>query len=341
MNGENRVYKKEYRPIDGSMIMEVVSSLPEAQFESRKPGSHWEYVFSWDDVSCRISSFEPSQTGARHFWLDLNNQDILIAQGHSHLETQIGEATVLWLKYRNLSQIYEQFDFIDREKRHLAALREKLFAHQLELQSAILHESRPSQSDAILRFENADRCCQCKSWVKGYKIHFIWDACTLFEFYTEDSIQVAPAIVQWVLHGAMPSAMNRQFPWFETKRLSEYYEAGRGVEGEFLDSWDDIEAFFLDFKFPQAKNALKFIANLRHKGFDRTLRAGQSLTVFIVSRSRRHGLQPHQASIAFGFTEFTTQILTGWAKPEAEFDGFEVNPEIEQRLRTLEAIPIN
>lgn len=40
---------------------------------------------------------------------------------------------------------------------------------------------------------------------------------------------------------------------------------------------------------------------MRERGYDRTLRAGQSLLTFIVSRSRRHGLRADQPRIVFDF----------------------------------------
>jgi hypothetical protein len=84
---------------------------------------------------------------------------------------------------------------------------------------------------------------------------------------------------------------------------SRYYEEGRGVEGEFIESWDRIEKFYQEMNFAPASSIRAFVADLRSNGYDKTLRAGQSLYSLIISRSRRHGLRPGQPHIAFQFSE--------------------------------------
>jgi len=76
------------------------------------------------------------------------------------------------------------------------------------------------------------------------------------------------------------------------------------VEEEFVNSWNRMEWFFGSGEiWTKMPHVVKFIAILRHAGYDRKLRAGQSLDIFTVSRSREHGLRPEQPSIGFRIHE--------------------------------------
>ena len=72
-------------------------------------------------------------------------------------------------------------------------------------------------------------------------------------------------------------------------------------QDDFVKSWDAVE-FILGHMLTSApwKNQFfRFIAELRHAGYDRRFRAGQSLEFFILSRARHHGLRRDQASVTF------------------------------------------
>lgn len=75
------------------------------------------------------------------------------------------------------------------------------------------------------------------------------------------------------------------------------------VEAEFIASWDRMIHFFDQFLIPGSwgwlASIIPFIQELRKEGYDRKLRAGQSMTTFVLSRSIRHGLHEGQASLAF------------------------------------------
>jgi hypothetical protein len=83
---------------------------------------------------------------------------------------------------------------------------------------------------------------------------------------------------------------------------SEMYDQ---LEKHFIESWDRMERFFGSGEFwPKRPDIVEFMAMARDLGYDRKLRAGQSLDSFVVSRSRVHGLRMEQPAIAF-------QILNG------------------------------
>jgi hypothetical protein len=38
--------------------------------------------------------------------------------------------------------------------------------------------------------------------------------------------------------------MRKDFPWLQIDELADYYEAGKPIEGEFIQSWNSIESFY-------------------------------------------------------------------------------------------------
>ena len=89
----------------------------------------------------------------------------------------------------------------------------------------------------------------------------------------------------------------------EIGELADYYENGNPVEGEFIHSWNSIEQFYENQGFSFSNHVLELIACMRRDGYDRIVRAGQSLSSLGLSRSRWHGLRRHQPAIWFHFRD--------------------------------------
>jgi len=82
--------------------------------------------------------------------------------------------------------------------------------------------------------------------------------------------------------------------------LAEKFAMDDVIEQDFLESWNRMEWFFGSGEiWPKNPDVVEFIATLRRAGYDRKLRAGQSLDIFVVSRSRKHGMRLEQPSIGF------------------------------------------
>lgn len=90
-------------------------------------------------------------------------------------------------------------------------------------------------------------------------------------------------------------------------------EPNEAVADDFVRSWVGIEQFFGQILQPCTWKdcLLDFVNQLRRDGYDRKLRAGQSLFAFTVSRSRRHGLRPDQPWIAFQFHDRVMDMTIG------------------------------
>lgn len=74
------------------------------------------------------------------------------------------------------------------------------------------------------------------------------------------------------------------------------------VEKEFIESWNQVENNISKNNIfpPNIENSiLELIKEMRSRGFDKTLRAGQSMYDFILSRASKHGLSNEQTFIIF------------------------------------------
>ncbi len=169
-----------------------------------------------------------------------------------------------------------------------------------------------------------------------------WDECELLRFQAEDLARLAAMLERWLCDRAKPSAMALDFSEAEVRPVARYDEEGRPVEGEFLTSWDRIERFFDDPQFPPSRRVLDLIVSVRRAGYDKSLRAGQSLYCLVVSRSRRHGLRHDQPCVAFVFDEEGMEVhchIDGeerFSLPRIEF-----SPEVEAVLTQLAAKEID
>ena len=114
----------------------------------------------------------------------------------------------------------------------------------------------------------------------------------------------------------------------------------QAIERAFMASWDHIEKFYVNAYFwgkewfelnqvsPSELNAEQLdlilnhgkkltwlrpiqplMAEMRKRGYDRQLRAGQSMERLIVSRARNHGLRPDQACIIFSIQEVGMHVV--------------------------------
>jgi hypothetical protein len=221
---------------------------------------------------------------------------------------------MLRLKHEGLTFLHDEFARLLQRKGRLISVQDRLVQFVPDLQNVSdLKEDyygcyslwfRDKTRSAVISFYGDNN-------VPDAVCH--WDECALYGFPAADLQTLGAVLKRWICDAAMPSEMRREFPSLSIGKLADYYEAGKPIEGEFIDSWDGIEEFF-QWAWPKPR-ALQFISDLRRAGYDRTFRAGQSLVALILSRSRRHGLRPEQPRICFQFSlsdnEMTTALIIG------------------------------
>ncbi len=263
------------------------------------------------------------------------------ARGRTRDEGEVLDAVEAWLAGVGVPALHATFPFVDREKRALEALEARCAG--AVSRGGVTHAVEHEVSDIhYLWFRSPERSCRVSFY--GQSEHpdarFHWDECELFAFRVTEP-ELLPAVLEcWLCAGAAPSVMRREFPWLEIGPLADFYEAGKPVEGEFLQSWDWIEGFYSDH--PNAKAVLGFIAALRAAGYDRQLRAGQSLWSFMLSRSRRHGLRDGQPYVVFDFAGDELQMRTGPARrKEVRRSRVELTSDVNTALQRLAEGPID
>ncbi|WP_299315950.1 hypothetical protein [uncultured Aquimarina sp.] len=137
------------------------------------------------------------------------------------------------------------------------------------------------------------------------KYVFEWDDCPIFEISSTDIKRQGKIIINWVLEKSMPSKIQTQFPEIELNELAKYYENGEGIKGEFIESWNILEKGYNQWlsiePCEQDKDAIRLIKEMRNFKLDELLRVGTQLSVFILSRSRRHGIDENSPQIRIGF----------------------------------------
>jgi hypothetical protein len=270
--------------------------------------------------------------------------------GRTPFGAEIVAALGRWLDGHGIEDLYARFAFVDRRKRALAGVAAEVVQSYPVPGTSAERELRHLGSDFYeLWFTAGDRSCRVEYDGKNSLTYafFHWDGCELFRIQTVDVARLAAVLKRWLSDRAMPSAMGADFPWLSLGPLARYYEEGRPVEGEFITSWDPVERFYKQTNHPRLGDILALIAGIRQAGYDKTLRAGQSLWTLVVSRSRRHGLREDQPSIGFHFREFNRRdggmdlhVKIGGVE-EYSFPQIELTPAVDALLKRLEAEDID
>ncbi len=265
----------------------------------------------------------------------------ITATGRTALDREVVDAVRAWLAGAAVPDVYVAFAFVDRKRRALEQL-EALVLESRPGLDGVTHQLQHDLADIYyLWFRSPERSCRVAFYGKSEhpSAMFHWDDCKLFAFPVNEPDQLAAVLDRWLIGGASPSSLRREFPWLEIGKLADFYEAGKPTEGEFLQSWDQLEDFYS--RHPNRDSVLQFIASLRAAGYDRKLRAGQSLWSCILSRSRRHGLRGGQARIVFDFSGEELLMDQGEEETQARLPRAELTPEVDAALQRLAAEPID
>ncbi len=250
-------------------------------------------------------------------------------------------AITAWLEGMELSGLHASFQFVDGQKRALENIRAEVFAHCPEFEQSAVAELKHQLCDLYeLWFRAGDRSCLVYYYGENESPDaiFNWDECPNFSFKAGDLRQLALVLRRWLSAHVMPSHLRKEFPWIEMRKVAEFYEQGRGIEGEFVESWDRIERFYAEMNFPPAQEIRQLVSEMRRRGYDHTLRAGQSLYTLILSRSRRHGLREGQPHISFQFRKEGMDVLTETRGSETvSIPRIGLTREVEDRLNALAA----
>lgn len=203
--------------------------------------------------------------------------------------------------------LYPKYDFIDSTKKRLIAVLEEInLSHPSIQEFAEENSVKEGNWSKQIVIKKGDRSCEGYFYAYEDNPRFIfkWDEAKIFEHSTADNKRVGKLINDWIVNFSMPSILESNYKEVNFGKLGSFYEKGKGIEGEYVLSWDSIERFYGELSdewHPFKKGALRLIKEMRGHGLDKELRAGQSLFSFILSRARRHGLEPKHSYIHLTF----------------------------------------
>ncbi|MCB9762076.1 MAG: hypothetical protein H6741_00120 [Alphaproteobacteria bacterium] len=265
-------------------------------------GVHWNVIASHGERRSLTSCFSTHPGGTPEYLTKfMDAGDVLCGWGRTRSSTEAAGGVDAWMGGMSWDKLLARFPFIERRQRQLQALLDAVFEAEPDLRGAVDGALCRTMCDLfVLTISAGARSVETRFYGKNEQPDATvkWDGTPMAQLRV--SPPHFPALVRaWLEEDALPGALVH--PGLELLPVATYYEQGRPIEGEFIVSWDKIEKFYERPRFGCSQDALDLIAALRQRGFDHTLRAGQSMATFILSRSRRHGLRPGQASVSIVF----------------------------------------
>ena len=225
----------------------------------------------------------------------------------------------------------------------LTTLREDLCASAPALHSNAESEIKDmGRGHLTLEFQAGERSCVMD--ICGDRLThaaFLWNERPLFENQFEDRRLLSAILNRWVSEGAMPSEKRVEFPRLEIDALADYYERGEPVVGEFMRSWDAIEEYYREDNGDYYKAVRGLIRAMRDAGYDRQLRAGQSMASFGLSRSQGQGLRDDQSRLWFDIGVKDMDVDANFAPGSLQRHPVRLTEEVRQRLDALANLEIS
>jgi len=287
-------------------------------------------------MNCFDSRFDGSQA---EYLSSFNERDQIIVWGRTGSKADTIAAALAWIGRKSLIDLEIQFEFVDGQKRKLSKMAQAIVGCVPKIQEVTTQEFKRLSCDLCeLWFIQQDRACKLSYYGKNKFADaiFHWDKCELFRLQAEDTAKLAAVLNHWLCDHAMPSKMRTEHPWIEIGELANYYENGKPIEGEFVMSWNSIEHFYTKLNFRPKEQILKLIAEMRQRGYDKTLRAGQSMFTLVLSRSRRIGLRQNQPCLRFSFKEDGIEICARSERDENYLiPHIMLSPQVESLLQSL------
>jgi hypothetical protein len=321
-----------------SRLRKAVAHLDGSTVASHVMGVHSNCVAERGTTRCQVNCFSGSG-----YLLTFTESKLEIASwGRSSQVDEVVAAAAFWLERPKIATLRERFLFVDRRERDLSALRDKVLDLVAELGPEAFQLKRIYSDIVELKITKDEKSC----WIGAISsdltldARFCWDETEQFSVAACEVADFARFVRRWLIDGVPATALAREERNLNLAEVAEYYESGRPIEGEFILSWIDIRDFYLEDWETISPTALALLDHLSGLGYDRQLRAGQSMATLVLSRSRRHGLRPEQKYVRIEFDrngiEITLRNGDGQA-PDRVVKAVEVTPEVIDILNELAA----
>jgi len=322
----------------------------DAEIKITGSGVHWDVLVTSPQHSCIIHCFHYDSRDYKgpEFYVLLFTNGNRKATGRSRSLEETIAIVGQWIKGASLSKLYRDHAFLDSEKRQLEQVEALLLYYCPSLRQTTYEVKEGDFITYSLLFSKEERSCEIKTGGNEVLIcDFCWDDTTIFKTTEPASETLAGLVGDWVAGKSMPSVFQQRYPDLSFGIIAEYYEKGKGIEGEFLDSWDHVRMFarwhpyYEKEMHPLIDKLVTLIYVMRDKGFDHLLRAGQSMTTLVLSRSRRHGLRSEQARLCISIENGPLTMTVHNAEESYTFEKIEYNDTLDRLLRQLASQPID
>ena len=262
-------------------------------------GVHWNCSLELEDRKSKINCFEfrNYEDIKPEYLISFEESGENKAWGRTYDIIETIKSSEEWINKGDRDILYQKFEFIDWYKRRIETIENQLLQFEPLLKQTKRELNSPWGSglyDYSIEFKN--RSCELNGFgeIEPTSFRMKWDDCNLFEVKQDDLEILSEILKKWLIDEIPPSILNSQYNWIEIGDLAQFYEQGEGIKGEFIKSWETVLKFYnglSDESYPFVKDAIKLIHEMQSVGLDNKLRAGQSMFFFILSRSRRHGLE--------------------------------------------------
>jgi len=339
--------EEEYaRELHRDLMQCLSQEAADATVTCEGAGVHWECVVRRGERTCSIACFDYPRA---EYYLSFENRSQRIGTGRSTSKRDTMAAVTAWVLGSSLEELYEElykglykeYAFVDRQLRDLVAIQNELLVLAPELgQTAPPMLYRGDHCELWLQAR--ERVCKISYYGRNPDpdFSFLWDGCEMFRVQTRDTELFSRLLKRWLHDLAAPTDIKSQHPQIQMSPVAPYYEQGRPVEGEFICSWDWIGEFYREelAHWEWSKHMVELLAQMRRAGFDRTLRAGQSMYTLMLSRSRRHGLRDEQPFISIDISDQGLSVRAFFEEEERfVYREARLTPELDQLLRKLQA----
>mgnify|MGYP003492569442 FL=1 len=317
-------------------------SSPPTNISINEPGLQWNCTIEHNDHQCAIYCF-----GEKGYAISFLTNFVSKARGRTGLENELISSVASWLANRNLNELLDTFEFIDPGKRYLEKFQENLIKAFPEIERYANLKFEPGLTETFcLMITASNRHCHIRFYdnSKTPTCEFYWEDFYVFKFSLDNMFESVLILKRWFCDNVMPSVLAKEFPFLDKGELSELSNFSKVIESDFIRSWDNVDHFYREiysYNKEEISGRLRFISQLRAKGYERTLRAGTSFLALVLSRSMRHGLRDGQPRIIFQFGDDSKiNIYTSEKAPLNEkikicSQGFHITPDIESLLKQL------
>jgi hypothetical protein len=228
-------YEEEAHARELLALLELRVARPSAPVALAMEGAgvHWHVDARAGERSCRVHTFHYNREGAEYY-LVLSEGTQRLAEGRTRSSDVVPHVLQAWLlDEAPLHELFSRFPFIDRQKRALEALREKVDVVLERLGSSRRCSFQKKIGDFYTLTVAGDaRSCELEALQPGSEARCTFShlGTDLAVGATSDADALATAVGRWLDSGARVDPLTREFSFVHGEPHAPSYEQGRYAE---------------------------------------------------------------------------------------------------------------